>query len=158
VTQVRQSSAIAGNDAFRLDERAGFRGRSVRYDIDLPRLCRTLRPAPQAGCFVSRLYASYESRVACDSFAFGTVMVAPSSGVSEPAEQAKARAELKSKGRAALATGRQNISFTRAGLCTRPSCTQPCSRETSSDPVLSAYLKHPVNAFNNELLDLSILV
>src|SRR4051794_11123206 len=57
-----------------------------------------VRPAPQAGCFVSRLYASYESRVACDSFAFGTVMVAPSSGVSEPAEQAKARAELKSKG------------------------------------------------------------
>src|SRR4051812_6233137 len=35
------------------------RGRLVGEDqvakLDYPRLCRTLRPAPQAGCFVSRL-------------------------------------------------------------------------------------------------------
>ena len=37
-----------------------------------------VRPAPQAGCFVSRLYASCESQVVCDSFAFGTAAIAPS--------------------------------------------------------------------------------
>jgi hypothetical protein len=38
-----------------------------------------VRPAPQAGCFVSRLSISCESQATCDSFAFGTVAAAPSS-------------------------------------------------------------------------------
>src|SRR3954451_16826068 len=37
-----------------------------------------VRPAPQAGCFVSRLYASCESQVVCDSLAFRTGALAPS--------------------------------------------------------------------------------
>src|SRR5215207_3457210 len=47
--------------------------------LDRPRLCRTLRPAPQAGCFVSRLYVSSKSQIALRHRAFGTVAVAPSS-------------------------------------------------------------------------------
>src|SRR5215203_5537521 len=79
VTHVRQSSAVARNDDFRLDERAGFRGRSIRQDYR-PRLCRTLRPAPQAGCFVSRLKLSKDSaQITLRHRAFRTVAVAPSS-------------------------------------------------------------------------------
>src|SRR3954453_23822298 len=44
-----------------------------------PRLCRTVRPAPQAGCFVSRLSVSCESQIALRHRAFGTVALAPSS-------------------------------------------------------------------------------
>src|SRR3954466_6802252 len=46
---------------------------------DLPRLCRTLRPAPQAGCFVSRLSASKDSaQITLRHRAFRTVAVPPS--------------------------------------------------------------------------------
>src|SRR5215207_241801 len=46
----------------------------------IPRLCRTLRPAPQAGCFVSRLLASKDSaQITLRHRAFGTVALAPSS-------------------------------------------------------------------------------
>src|SRR3954451_22727823 len=38
-----------------------------------------VRPAPQAGCFVSRLSISCESQATCDSSAFGTAALAPSS-------------------------------------------------------------------------------
>ncbi len=38
-----------------------------------------VRPAPQAGCFVSRLDVSYESQITLRHRAFGTVALAPSS-------------------------------------------------------------------------------
>src|SRR3954454_14589868 len=51
---------------------------------DLPRLCRTLRPAPQAGCFVSRLSASKDSaQITLRHRAFRTVAIAPSSASAE---------------------------------------------------------------------------
>src|SRR4051812_34448314 len=46
---------------------------------DLSRLCRTLRPAPSAGCFVSRLNVSSESQITLHHRAFRTVAAAPSS-------------------------------------------------------------------------------
>src|SRR3954465_251493 len=49
--------------------------------VRLPRLCRTLRPAPQAGCFVSRLSVSCESQITLRHRAFGTVAGVPSSTV-----------------------------------------------------------------------------
>src|SRR5829696_346705 len=45
-----------------------------------------VRPAPQAGCFVSGLLVSSESQIALRHRAFGTVVVVPSSGASEPPE------------------------------------------------------------------------
>ncbi len=45
----------------------------------IPRLCRTLRPAPQAGCFVSRLDVSSESQITLRHRAFRTVAIVPSS-------------------------------------------------------------------------------
>jgi hypothetical protein len=51
---------------------------------DLPRPCRTLRPAPQAGCFVSRLSASKDSaQITLRHRAFRTVAIAPSSASAE---------------------------------------------------------------------------
>src|SRR3954470_12935967 len=45
-----------------------------------PGLCRTLRPAPQAGCFVSRLSASKDSaQITLRHRAFRIVALAPSS-------------------------------------------------------------------------------
>ena len=47
---------------------------------DLSRLCRTLRPAPQAGCFVSGLYVSKDSaQITLRHRTFRTVALAPSS-------------------------------------------------------------------------------
>jgi hypothetical protein len=60
-----------------------------------------VQPAPQAGCFVSRLSISCESQIALRHRAFGTVAMAPSSGVLEPAEQAEARTEVRQGARAA---------------------------------------------------------
>src|SRR4051812_46614689 len=74
----RQSSSVTRNDDFWLDERVGF-GEDQVAKHDLPRPCRTLRPAPQAGCFVSRLDVSCESQIALRHRAFGTVALAPSS-------------------------------------------------------------------------------
>ena len=55
---------------------------------DLPRLCRTLRPAPQAGCFVSRLSASKDSaQITLRHRAFRTVALAPSSTVPRGLQQ-----------------------------------------------------------------------
>ena len=66
-------------DHFRLDERAGF-GEDQIAQICFPRLCRTLRPAPQAGCFVSRLSASKDSaQITLRHRAFRTVALTPSS-------------------------------------------------------------------------------
>ena len=39
----------------------GLSGKIMTPINDFPRLCRTLRPAPQAGCFVSRLKLSKDS-------------------------------------------------------------------------------------------------
>ena len=117
-----------------------------------------VRPAPQAGCFVSRLKLSKDSAQSdLRHRAFRTVAIAPSSGVLEIPAQAKAGAEIKSKGvrRLALRVGR--ISHARAGLRIRPICTT-LPQQISGDPVFSACLKNPVNALNNELLDLRVLV
>jgi hypothetical protein len=46
-----------------------------------------VRPAPQAGCFVSRLDVSCESQIALRYWAFGTVAVAPSSTVPRDVQQ-----------------------------------------------------------------------
>src|SRR4051794_3121786 len=52
----------------------------VAKHLIIPRLCRTLRPAPQAGCFVSRLKLSKDSaQITLRHRAFGTVAGAPSS-------------------------------------------------------------------------------
>src|SRR4051812_632666 len=52
--------------------------------LDLPRLCRTLRPAPQAGCFVSGLKLSKDSaQITSRHRAFRTVALAPSSTLHE---------------------------------------------------------------------------
>ena len=40
------------NARFRLDEGSGFREDLIAKSRSFPALCRTLRPAPQAGCFV----------------------------------------------------------------------------------------------------------
>src|SRR3954467_3973770 len=54
----------------------------------IPRLCRTLRPAPQAGCFVSRLYVSKDSaQITLRHGAFRTVALAPSSTVLRDLQQ-----------------------------------------------------------------------
>src|SRR5215216_1639976 len=58
---------------------SGLSGRMMTPIDHHPRLCRTLRPAPQAGCFVSRLYASCESQIALRHRAFGTVAIESSS-------------------------------------------------------------------------------
>lgn len=49
------------------------------------------------------------------------------------------------------------ISHVQAGLRVRPNCAT-LFEVASGDPMLSACLKHPVDAFNDELLDLGILV
>jgi hypothetical protein len=125
---------------------------------DLSPALPDVRPAPQAGCFVSRLKLSKDSAQSdLRHRAFRTVAIAPSSGLLEIPAQAKAGAEIKSKGvrRLALRVGR--IPHARAGLRTRPICaTLP--QEISGYPVFSARLKNPVDALNNELLDLGILV
>src|SRR5215207_8108951 len=54
--------------------------------IDITPALPDVRPAPQAGCFVSRLLASCESQIALRHWAFGTVAVAPSSTALEPSE------------------------------------------------------------------------
>src|SRR3954447_21075074 len=65
---------------------SGMSGRIISPKIDLPRLCRTLRPAPQAGCFVSGLKLSKDSaQITLRHRAFRTVVLAPSSAV--PQEQ-----------------------------------------------------------------------
>src|SRR3954468_5840637 len=51
---------------------SGLSGRIMSPNIDLSPALPDVRPAPQAGCFVSRLYASCESQRPCDSFAFRT--------------------------------------------------------------------------------------
>src|SRR4051794_36975545 len=52
-----------------------------------PRLCRTLRPAPPAGCFVSRFKLSKDSaQITLRHQAFRIVAVAPSSTALEPSE------------------------------------------------------------------------
>jgi hypothetical protein len=43
-----------------------------------------VRPAPQAGCFVSRLDVSCESQITLRHWAFGTLTMVPSSALSEP--------------------------------------------------------------------------
>src|SRR4051794_16517411 len=64
-----------------------------------------VRPAPQAGCFVSGLKLSKDSAQSdLRHRAFRTVAIAPSSGVLEIPAQAKAGAEIKSKGVRRLAT------------------------------------------------------
>src|SRR3954462_2036438 len=76
----RQSSALTRNGDFRLDERAGFGEDLDCYEQIIPRLCRTLRPAPQAGCFVSRLSASKDSaQITLRHRTFRPAAVAPSS-------------------------------------------------------------------------------
>src|SRR3954453_13862658 len=50
----------------------------VAKQFIIPRLCRTVRPAPQAGCFVSGLSVSCESQITLRHRAFGTVALAPS--------------------------------------------------------------------------------
>src|SRR5689334_14199406 len=56
------------------------------YEQIIPRLCRTLRPAPQAGCFVSRLSASKDSaQITLRHRAFRTLAVTPSrTGLKSP--------------------------------------------------------------------------
>ena len=117
-----------------------------------------VRPAPQAGCFVSGLKLSKDSAQSdLRHRAFRTVAIAPSSGVLEIPAQAKAGAEIKSKGVRRLALRVDRISHARAGLRIRPICaTLP--QQISGDPVFSACLKDPVDALNNELLDLRVLV
>ncbi len=58
---------------------SGLSGRMMTAIYSSSPALPDVRPAPQAGCFVSRLYASYESRIACDSLALRTFAVAPSS-------------------------------------------------------------------------------
>src|SRR4051794_15765118 len=58
----------------------GLSGKIMSPDIDFPRLCRTLRPAPQAGCFVSRLRLSKDSaQITSRHRAFRTAAVVSSS-------------------------------------------------------------------------------
>ena len=76
---LRQSSAAAENCCFPLDETASFRGGSEPPRTDISPALPDVRPAPQAGCFVSGLSVSYESQIALRHRAFGTVAVAPSS-------------------------------------------------------------------------------
>ena len=64
--------------AFRLTDGTDF-GRIKVLAIDHSRHLPDVRPAPQAGCFVSGLSVSYESQIALRHRAFGTVAVAPSS-------------------------------------------------------------------------------
>ena len=98
-----------------------------------PRLCRTLRPAPQAGCFVSRLSISCESQATCDSFVFGTVAVESSSGVTETPERAKARAKIKSKrGNAALVLRAGRTSLTRGQGFALARTTRPRPKENQA--------------------------
>src|SRR3954453_8679995 len=60
---------------------SGLSGKIMSPNNDVPRLCRTLRPAPQAGCFVSGLRLSKDSaQIALRHRAFRTVALAPSSG------------------------------------------------------------------------------
>src|SRR5215218_2107518 len=78
---LRHSSAAAENVLSPLDERARIRGGSDRQINDHPRLLPDVRPAPQAGCFVSGFYVSSESQITLRHRAFGTVAVSPSSTV-----------------------------------------------------------------------------
>src|SRR3954468_11735117 len=55
----------------------------VAKQFIIPRLCRTVRPAPQAGCFVSGLSVSCESQITLRHRAFGTVALAPSRTLSK---------------------------------------------------------------------------
>jgi len=97
----------------------------------IPRLCRTLRPAPQAGCFVSRLSASNDSaQIALRHRAFRTVALAPSSALANrpPTDGSP---------------GLQRLWSTLpspAGLVCR---NQPCRRTVSSDAL---QLIRPENA------------
>ena len=59
VTQVGKAPPSPETTLSGLTE-SGLSGK-IRLLDDLSRLCRTLRPAPQAGCFVSRLDASKDS-------------------------------------------------------------------------------------------------
>src|SRR4051812_6304379 len=79
------------------------RGRLVGEDQiakrDQPRLCRTVRPAPQAGCFVSRLSASKDSaQIASRHRAFRTVALVPSSASANRPPAAPLRACQASSG------------------------------------------------------------
>ena len=81
---------------------SGLSGKIMTPINDFPRLCRTLRPAPQAGCFVSRLSASKDSaQITLRHRAFRTVAVAQSSTLAEqliasqlPRRQCKAAARI----------------------------------------------------------------
>src|SRR4051812_34950810 len=78
-TQVGKAPPLPKTTIFGLTRGQVF-GEDLNCDEQmLPRLCRTMRPAPQAGCFVSRLYASCESQITLRHWAFGTVALAPSS-------------------------------------------------------------------------------
>jgi hypothetical protein len=61
---LRHSSAAAENSRFPLDEMADFReSRVAKHDVS--RLLPDVRPAPQAGCFVSGLGRSETQPTAC---------------------------------------------------------------------------------------------
>src|SRR4051794_13360802 len=80
-TQVGKAPPSPKTTIFGLTEGQVF-GEDQDANLDLPRLCRTVRPAPQAGCFVSRLSASKDSaQITSRHRAFRTVAVAPSSTV-----------------------------------------------------------------------------
>src|SRR4051794_9246906 len=59
---------------------SGLSGRIMSPNIDLSPALPDVRPAPQAGCFVSGLYVSKDSaQITLRHRAFRTVAVAPSS-------------------------------------------------------------------------------
>src|SRR3954462_10586937 len=67
---------------------SGLSGRMMTPINSFPRLCRTLRPAPQAGCFVSGLKLSKDSaQITSRHRAFRTAAIAPSSTPSNPSAQ-----------------------------------------------------------------------
>jgi hypothetical protein len=85
LTQVGKAPPLPKTTIFGLTRGQVF-GEDQSAKILHPRLCRTLRPAPQAGCFVSRFDVSCESQITLRHRAFGTVAVAPSSTALEPSE------------------------------------------------------------------------
>jgi hypothetical protein len=67
---------------------SGLSGKIISPKIDFSPALPDVRPAPQAGCFVSRLSASKDSaQITLRHRAFRTVAVAPSSGATKPPEQ-----------------------------------------------------------------------
>src|SRR3954451_751247 len=79
-TQVGKAPPSPKTTIFGLTEGQVFGEDLSCQDQMLPRLCRTLRPAPQAGCFVSRLKLSKDSaQITLRHRAFRTVAVMSSS-------------------------------------------------------------------------------